>query len=851
MTGGTTSDFDARFQLLTGNAPFPWQRALYERFISTRADNIPAVCCIPTGLGKTSILAIWLIARLAHPSRVPRRLIYVVNRRTVVDQTTIEAEKLRMNLPKLDAALRDLAISTLRGQFADNREWSMDPSRIAIVCGTVDMIGSRLLFSGYGTGFRTRPMHAGFLGQDSLLIHDEAHLEPAFQALLDAIQAEQVRCRDLLPLRVMQLSATARDRSDAFSLTAPDGQDSVVRQRIHAHKSLRFHAVEDEKKQLVERLADLAASHRDSQRAVLIFVRTVDDLAKVVAKLPEGSVRQLTGTMRGMEREAQISDPIFARFLPEAHGLKDSPPVTGTVYLACTSAGEVGVNLSADHLICDLTSLDSMVQRFGRVNRFGLRDDSRIDVVHPTAFKNADPLDRSRAATLRVLKCLQDGASPAAVGTLLSALSDDDRIAAFTPAPKIAPASSILFDAWALTTIRERLPGRPPVASYLHGVSEWQPAEVFVAWREEVRVLHRPFQSERDRKQFEHQATALLEDYPVKAHELLRDRASRVLAALKKLPTLPTTPVWMLDDMRVQVTTMATLLESSPEFLDGKILMLPPQAGGLRFADRGRSSGILDGAAKFEEAQAANYDVADRWYDDQARPLRLRKWNDASKPPGMKLVRVITLQRDDAADEEAAENWYWFVRHEVAETDARSYKEYPLQAHLDDTRVAAEAFVSRLLLAQDIRSAVILAAALHDVGKDRLRWQMDVGNKEYPAQKWAKSATRQAVAERSTYRHELGSLSDVRKLPAFTALAADAQDLTLHLIAAHHGRARPHFPVEEVLDDDHPDAVQALADEIPARFARLQRKYGRWGLAYLESLVRAADYEASRKALET
>ena len=47
------------------------------------------------------------------------------------------------------------------------------------------------LFSGYGAGFKYRPLYAGFLGQDSLLVHDEAHLEPAFQELLTAIEDVQ------------------------------------------------------------------------------------------------------------------------------------------------------------------------------------------------------------------------------------------------------------------------------------------------------------------------------------------------------------------------------------------------------------------------------------------------------------------------------------------------------------------------------------------------------------------------------------------------------------------------------------------------------------------------------------
>ena len=44
------------------------------------------------------------------------------------------------------------------------------------------------------------------------------------------------------------------------------------------------------------------------------------------------------------------------------------------------------MNISADHMVCDLSTFESMAQRFGRVNRFGERDDTRIDVVHQTDF---------------------------------------------------------------------------------------------------------------------------------------------------------------------------------------------------------------------------------------------------------------------------------------------------------------------------------------------------------------------------------------------------------------------------------------------------------------------------------
>src|ERR1700730_3925282 len=123
-------DFESAFELLTGNSPFPWQCALYRRFVD---GDVPKSCVLPTGLGKTSVIAIWLIALANHPEKIPRRLVYVVNRRTVVDQATDEARRFRAQTTgDLKQALSNLcaetvrendpplAISTLRGQFADN-----------------------------------------------------------------------------------------------------------------------------------------------------------------------------------------------------------------------------------------------------------------------------------------------------------------------------------------------------------------------------------------------------------------------------------------------------------------------------------------------------------------------------------------------------------------------------------------------------------------------------------------------------------------------------------------------------------------------------------------------------------
>ncbi len=143
--------------------------------------------------------------------------------------------------------------------------------------------------------------------------------------------------------------------------------------------------------------------------------------------------------------------------------------------------------------------------------------------------------------------------------------------------------------------------------------------------------------------------------------------------------------------------------------------------------------------------------------------------------------------------------------------------------------------------------AVVLAARWHDLGKDRLIWQRSIGNRDYPGLVLAKSGSGMRPIDLSDYRHELGSLIDISNYPEFLELSEELQDLVLHLVAAHHGRARPHFPEKETFDYDRSEeAVAAIVSEVPRRYGRLQRKYGRWGLAYLESLVRAADAMASQ-----
>ena len=850
--------FSSTFEHLTGHLPFPWQRTLFERFL---AGEIPDSCDLPTGLGKTSVIPIWLIALAERPDRLPRRLVYVVNRRTVVDQTTDEVEGIRRRLQDdtrhdLDdlkqklAALSGganfqtekgqplLAISTLRGQYADNREWSADPSCPAVVVGTVDMIGSRLLFSGYGAGFKTKPLYAGLIGQHALLVHDEAHLEPAFQKLIEEVGAEQQNepapLGEQFRLRVMELSATPRGEGNTLRLGDADRADATVGKRINAKKQLHLILDADGRK-LADDIAHLAIKRfGGSGRAILIFARKVEDVDKIAKKLPREQTIQLTGTLRGLERDQLVDHLIFRRFLPHAK------PAEPTVYLVCTSAGEVGVNISADHMICDLSTFDSMTQRLGRVNRFGTRDDTEVHIFSPATFDEKDDLDSRLSKTRALFQQLNGDGSPAAI----SRLKLSERLEAFAPQPAILPVSDILFDAWAMTSIREPLPGRPKVEPYLHGLRDQDPPETRVAWREEVGVIAGDLLET-------YKPTDLLDDYPLKPHELLRDRANRVFKHLAELAIKQANePVWVVgDDGNVQPPLkLFQLVERGVKVVENQTVLLRPQTGGLR-------DGMLDSLS-----DTAN-DVADeKLVDAKDNRRRARVWSDDpefdAKTSGMRLIRRIELAPDAQNEDAEGRSWHWFERPAGGDSDGSRSAPEPVRwdDHTNDVVRNTNAFIKSLPLPPQFAQAVVLAAKFHDLGKKRESWQRGIGNPD-PTDWHAKSGKHWKPRDLTAYRHEFGSLLDLPAHAEFVALAEQFElcDLIPHLVAAHHGYGRPYFPEECTADSPEHSTEEAadMARQVSQRFARLQKKYGRWGLAYLESLLRAADYHASAHPTRT
>lgn len=852
-----TENFPRIFEALTGVPPFPWQTALYQRFID---GDFPKSANIPTGLGKTSTVAVWLIALAQHPGRVPRRLVYVVNRRTVVDQTTTEVQRLRDALtnPEL-AEIRNalaslcalplptpealpLAISTLRGLFADNGEWSVDPSRPAVVVGTVDMIGSGLLFSRYTRGFKTRPLHAGFLAQDVLLVHDEAHLEAAFQTLLESIVAEQKVDGDLRTLCVIALTATTRaSMADAnarpFGLDEnPNDKDSdneTVQKRVNAVKRLSLVALGNGEK-LDAKLVALAKEKIDG-RAILIFTRSVETAMKVADELDKGEnkgkVATLTGTMRGKERDELVStNPVFQRFLPEKDRAKNTE-ITGTVYLVATSAGEVGVNISADDLICDLSTYESMAQRFGRVNRFGACSDSTIIVVHEAEFGKRDKQGKlvqdaheiARERTLSLLRKLDGTACPAA----LDALPATARAAAFSPPPALRIATEIQFDAWALTSIRDPIAARPPVAPYLHGETELQLLETHLAWRDD-----RDFQHIEDPEAF-------LDDFPLKPVELLRDATARIVRTLSSMlekraaNTPPVPDAWLVSEngsvSRFPLSDFDK--DAAVTSLADATLILPACLGGLD------ANGLFSASAKSPTSDCSGIE----------RSESVTRGTDAA------YSREVS---DENADEPRFILWFAPEPSRSTAVHGGNRALETLAAHTDAVAANATAIAAKFFSdpptagEPDLGRCLVRAAHLHDLGKNRSQWQRNIGNLSYdpakPGTIFAKSGGQMRprnVAEH--YRHEFGSLLDSVHHADFNDLSEAEREIILHLVAAHHGRARPHFPANEIFDYAGNIAVPVVAAETLRRFARLQKRFGRWGLAWLESLLRAADYAAS------
>lgn len=991
-----------------GQEPFPWQRELLRRFLQGCAVSS---LDIPTGLGKTSVMAVWLVAR-ALGAPVPRRLVYVVDRRAVVDQATEEAEKLRewvarnSEIQQKFGLTRALPISTLRGQHVDNREWLEDPSSPAIVIGTVDMVGSRLLYSGYGVSSKMRPYHAGLLGVDTLVALDEAHLVPAFEDLLRQIErgAEAFGPKDqslrqlIPPFKLLSLSATGRQTdTDALTLSDEDQSHPIVLKRLNAKKTLSIVDLTTEAKTAAEVLAEQAwemTAQGSAQVRCLVYCDKREDAEAVAKKLrefapPEPTIELFVGARRVKERTKARNALARLGFLAgTAVNLERS------AFLIATSAGEVGVDLDADHMICDLVPWERMVQRLGRVNRRGDGDakvvvvigsepapsdrktkaaiekreasnaargqldelvkklnalqDSKVSVpkgkkqsadakaVEEKRKQNEKELKKLISACQKRIKAFKDKdakivadyeatlAQYRALRKLLNTIGevgslssealrnlrnskDPEILKALRDATTVEPLrpelTRPLVEAWSMTSL-DKHPGRPEVAPWLRGFRPNDPPQTTVVWRRHLPVrADGSFDAKAAKRFFEAAPPHTSEQLETETHRVLNWLIAR---ASTKKPEPSKTVKGLLDKRSsgadlsgkqqkevAEYERELALYQSRPREEDVVAVLLTSRgevkgwrrlrelqiptgddgkkareklkellAGAMLVVDA-RLGGLKDGLLNEKEnaiAETAD-DGATEWL---TRP-------DASRVP-VTGFRIRTL---DASEDESvwnatpADGWvqrHLFVTSEVdgepsaalaidgwaddaATEDDRAEANRPqrLDEHQSWAKCAAQKIAQRLGL--DSRSAhlLALAALLHDEGKRAARWQRAFGAPpDWKDGPYAKTKGPIDFDLLDGYRHELGSLRYVEDHDDFKQLAPDEQELVLHLIAAHHGFARPLISTSGC-DDAPPSVIEERARAVALRFAKLTRRWGPWGLAWWEALLRAADQIASRR----
>ncbi len=194
-----------------------------------------------------------------------------------------------------------------------------------------------------------------------------------------------------------------------------------------------------------------------------------------------------------------------------------------------------------------------------------------------------------------------------------------------------------------------------------------------------------------------------------------------------------------------------------------------------------------------------------------------------------------------------------------------------LENHLRGVECFVRRYAVGCGLPEELTEAIARAGLLHDVGKADPRFQAWLqgssvwwGN-EYLAKSGQMPRGRAAAAARELAkypkggRHELLSVRLAESAQPLLPQDTELRDLVLHMIASHHGHCRPFAPVVDdkmsVISEYElageqvqwfgPTDLESLDSGVAARYWRLVRRYGWWGLAWLEALLRLADWRRS------
>ena len=966
------ADFDGFFRAIHGHGPFPWQQDLVDCI--TGCDEWPDVLDLPTGAGKTAAMdaAVFHLAlRADTPRKAALRIAFVVDRRLVVDDAFGRAEKIADKLRQALCAdveghevvrevacrLRRLAgdgappllARRLRGGAPLEHDWARTPTQPTILCSTVDQIGSRLLFRGYGVSDRMKPVHAGLLGTNSLILLDEAHLSEPFRQTLAA-----VRRIGKAGVRTAILSATpGAEAKRPLRISPADRAHPVLKKRLEVRKPAVLDVVRRKPLAIAEAFAKAARAMAERLRekgvsppAVGIVVNRVA-LARNVFDALDAEDGFDTMLMIGRSRDVG-RNRIVEKLAPFRTGARNRPQAK-PLFIVATQCLEVGVDVDLDGLVTQAASLDALRQRFGRLNRAGRQvpaEGAILARAEDIARKADDPVygDRIRL-TWEALQRLDEGDSvdfgvEALPRRLRETGVDQDGLSAKRlDAPVVMPA---YLNLWSQTSPRPT--ADPDVELFLHG-TERTVAGVSLVWRGDI--------SEDDLKNARRdELEALLRLVPPRSSEAIDVPLWAAQAWLRRmrgdstqLNTISDAPE--REDGAPQ--TAANRGEGRPAFRwagaddahtgvvrpdelhPGDMLIVPAEYGGCdRFGWAPDSDDLVedvaDDAAKPFWGRRCTVRIARGLVQDD---VRWRRMSEVLQEEGATVDDLIGRLLDALPSKSAMESeekeghgpvlsamrdglealqrakgrvddHFPYVggreagavivaergtEVESASDDAASATEddrisftsgRPVELDDHGHRVAlfAKRFVRTLGL-EEVADDLRLAAYLHDAGKADWRFQLMLSGGDSwnrpdgpPLAKSGQSRSPNARTRAGLpkgWRHEALSVRMARVHPRFENAHDPA--LVLWLIGSHHGLGRPFFGYFDPAPEQEPlrclgvedwrltaekPGPQSLAFEFrgadwPSLFEDLKRRYGIWGLAHMEAILRLADHRASEE----
>lgn len=858
----------------SGASPHPWQQRLLERL--AHDGRWPTDIVAPTGAGKSAVVECHVfanaLAAVGQGARIPRRLALCVNRRALVDAHEDRAAAIAAALAdspagvlgEVAAALGSLrtgdgsgaplVTASLRGGVHPTREWIDDPSGCTVLGVTPDMWGSRALFAGYGAAPLARPREAGLLTLDAALIIDEAHLSRQLTVTarsISAMTSADARAVGVPSLQVCEMTATpAGIPEDVMGLEESDtAPGSDLGARLHAPKPVSLAplpapASRRPSSTYVKGVADLAEAARQEvsaldsplPRTVGVVVNTVEMAVELTSQLRRRGheVASWVGRMRPLDLAARRARN------PELFTTTGDDSVA---FLVATQTVEVGVDLDLAALVTELAPGTSLAQRFGRVNRRGLRDRAPITVVVPEETIDKDRLPYT-AADLE--------ASRAWVSRLAEGVGADPLALMGTPPPPMSQQRLVLTriapaDVELLAHTSNPLLVEPDLAFYLRESLEGDLPEGSL-------VMRAPLPEEDD------EAHALLGHTPPTPREMYPARLPLLQEVLDKVldgevGSRRRAWLWRAGEYTQLADEPLRLLPGDTVVLDAHPIVV---------------EGVVSRASleKGEEPVTVWGDegTAVLWLDqdgDQLRDLASTdpaEWDElpwlgrreVRLPPGWPLDKaadwaVLVPQQDLASNPEIRQEW----------STAGPVR---LSDHSEAVAERAALVAQRVGLPDEMRCTLHRAGLLHDEGKRDIRFQRFVLNRAPDDPPLAKSRTvsaQEAARMKASsplprgWRHEQLSGAAV-----WAGEASTERDLVVRLVGTSHGHGRPLFPhgPESLLDPGSEEKLRTAAHELFAAGAgwsliweRTHHQYGVYGCAYLEALLRSADCQCSKE----